>query len=138
MAKTPTSIPQKTKFWSKYKRFKISYLEFFFGNFISDIQIFNILPYVPVDINSFHSFQVFIPCFLVESLKANKKYYLFHTSLILQTSTHLTLKIIAPKTQPKTFLTLPPLYKFSSNHVSVCCQKNICTAPFPDTQELHS
>ena len=30
------------------------------------------------------------------------------------------------------------LYKFSSKHVSVWCQKNICTAPFPDTQKLYS
>ena len=31
------------------------------------------------------------------------------------------------------------LYKFSRKHVSVWCQKkNICTAPFLDTQELNS
>ena len=29
-------------------------------------------------------------------------------------------------------------YKFFSKHVSVWCQKNICAAPFLDTQELHS
>ena len=30
-------------------------------------------------------------------------------------------------------------YKFFSKHVSVWCQKkNICTAPFLDTQKLHS
>ena len=30
------------------------------------------------------------------------------------------------------------LKNFSSKHVSVWCQKNICTAPFLDAQELHS
>ena len=30
------------------------------------------------------------------------------------------------------------LYKFFRKHVSVWWQKNICTAPFLDTQELHS
>ena len=43
---------QITKFGPKYKRLKISYLEFFcfFENIISSIQLLYIRPYVPLDI----------------------------------------------------------------------------------------
>ena len=41
---------QKTKFGPKYKRFKISSLNSFFENFISDIQLFYIYSDEPLDI----------------------------------------------------------------------------------------
>ena len=75
---------------------------FFFENIFSDIQLSYIRPHVPVDIIwvclfLFHDF-------VAESLKANKnwrKSFAQKTSLILQTSIHLTLKIISSRNTAK-------------------------------------
>ena len=48
--KKPLELPPKTKFGSKYKWFKIPYLEFFFENIISDMQRFYIRPHIPLNI----------------------------------------------------------------------------------------
>ena len=53
-------LNQKTKFGPKYKCFKTSYLDFFFENIFSDIQLFYIRPHVPVDIiRVFFNFRFF-------------------------------------------------------------------------------
>ena len=53
---------------------------------------------------------------------------------MLQTSTYLVLKIYAPATQPKPFLTLQ-IFQLTS---SWCQKKNIGTTQFLGAQELHS
>ena len=96
-----------------------------------------LFPQIPMDIINF-----FIPVFAAENLKANKNQrkrslilqYSFaqKTSLILQTLTLLTLIIIC-------FLnTAKKIYQFTNfpaNMVLFGVRKNICTGPFPDTQE---
>ena len=57
------------------------------------------------------------------------------SSLILQTSTHLTLKIIRYCNTAKS---LSHFTDFSANIFLFGVGKNICTAPFFDAQELHS
>ena len=88
---------------------------------------YNFVPHVPVD-----NIRVFIfPDFVAENLKANKNHrkrslILQHSFaqkflLILRISSLLKLKIMLPKHSQKSF----SVYKFSSKHVSVCCQKKI-------------
>ena len=88
---------------------------------------YNFIPHVPVN-----NTRVFIfPDFVAENLKANKNHrkrslILQHSFaqkflLILRISTLLKLKIMLPKHSQKSF----SVYKFSSKHVSVCCQKKI-------------
>ena len=88
--------------------------------------------------------------FLAESLKANKtklakkithftiKFHSKNHIHLIHHSTNLVsfniVKNILPQHSQKTYL----LYKFSRTHVSGWFQKNICTAPFLKTQELHS
>ena len=103
---------------------------------------YNVSPHVPMDI-----IRVFyIPDFVAENLKANKN--LWKRSFILQLQFHFkkplsfcesqllwNWKQYAPKTQPKNFL----IFKiFQKKMLLFGVRKNICTAPFPDAQELLS
>ena len=86
-----------------------------------------------------------IPDFVAESIKANKNLrkrslilqYSFSQkiSLILQTSTHLTLKIICTRNAAKN---LPHFTNVSASMFLFGARRIICTAPFLDVQELHS
>ena len=87
----------------------------------------------------------FIPEFVAENLKANKNQrkrslilqYSFaqKTSLILRISTLLKLKIICSQNTAKK---LSQFTNFPANMFLFGVRKNICTAPFPDAQELLS
>ena len=111
--KRPKAVPKKKKFGPKYKLFKnlIFGFFFFFENIISDIKSFYNSPKVPQDIIRVSFFLILD--FPLESLKANKNQrkrshilqYSFaqKISLILQTSTHLTLKIICSRNAAKKF-----------------------------------
>ena len=102
-------------------------------------RVYNLSPHVPVDfIRVF-----FIPEFVAENLKANKnqpkrslilKYsFAQKTSLILRISTLLKLKITCSQNtakKPSQFTNFPAsMFLFG-------VRKSICTAPFPDAQEL--
>ena len=98
----------------------------------------------------FHTFQwtssvFFILEFVAENLKANKNQrkrslilqYSFaqKASLILRISTLLKLKIICSQNTVKK---LSQFTNFSAKMFLFGVRKNICTAPFPDAQELLS
>ena len=99
-----------------------------------------LFPQIPMDIINF-----FIPVFAAENLKANKNQrkrslilqYSFaqKTSLILRISTLLKLKIICSQNTAKK---LSQFTNFPANMFLFGVRKNICTAPFPDAQELLS
>ena len=76
---------------------------------------------------------------LVESLKVNKTSKKRKRSLILQYSfdqiIHLTLKIICSRNTAKN---LSEFENFPANIFLFSVRKSICTAPFLDSQELHS
>ena len=101
--------------------------------------------YLPRLSSGHHQSFFLISYFLAESLKANKNQqkrphilqYSFSkkTSLILQTSTHLTLKIICSLNKTKN---LSDFTNFPANIFLIGVRKNICTAPFLDAEELHS
>ena len=125
--KRPKAVPQKTKLGPKYKWFKISYLQFFFWKYFfrPTRSIF------------------FIPEFVAENLKANKnqpkrsliwKYsFAQRTALILRISTLLKLKITCSQNTAKT----PSQFtNFPASMFLFGVRKSICTAPFPDAQEL--
>ena len=102
---------------------------------------YNFSPHVPVDIIRVF----FIPEFIAENLKANKnqpkrslilKYsFAQKTSLILQISTLLKLKITCSQNTAKK---LSQFTNFPANMFLFGVRKIICTAPFPDAQELLS
>ena len=87
----------------------------------------------------------FIPEFVAENLKANKNQrkrslilqYSFaqKTSLILRILTLLKLKIIFSQNTAKR---ISQFTNFPTNMFLFPARKNICTAPFPDAQELLS
>ena len=100
---------------------------------------YNLSPHVPVDIIRV----LFIPKFVAENLKANKnqpkrslilKYsFAQKTSLILRISTLLKLKITCSQNTAKT----PSQFtNFPASMFLFGVRKSICTAPFPDAQEL--
>ena len=99
-----------------------------------------LFPQIPMDIINF-----FIPVFAAENLKANKNQrkrslilqYCFaqKTSLILRISTLLKLKIICSQNTAKK---LSQFTNFPANMFLFGVRKNICTAPFPEAQELLS
>ena len=99
-----------------------------------------LFPQIPMDIINF-----FIPVFAAENLKANKNQrkrslilqYSFaqKTSLILRISTLLKLKIICSQNTAKK---LSQFTNFPANMFLFGVRKNICTAPFPEAQELLS
>ena len=101
--------------------------------------------YLPRLSSGHHQSFLLISYFLAESLKANKNQqkrphilqYSFSqkTSFILQTLTHLTLKIICSLNTAKS---LSDFTNFQANIFLFGVRKNICTAPFLDAQELHS
>ena len=102
---------------------------------------YNFSPHVPVDIIRVF----FIPEFVAENLKANKNQpkrslilqYSFaqKTSLILRISTLLKLKITCSQNTAKK---LSQFTNFPANMFLFGVRKIICTAPFPDAQELLS
>ena len=110
------------------------FLKIFFG-------AYNFIPHVPVNITRVF----FIPELEAENLKANKNQpkrslilqYSFaqKTSLILRISTLLKLKIICSQNTAKK---LSQFTNFPANMFLFGVRKNICTAPFPDAQELLS
>ena len=130
------------KFGPKYKWFKISYLEFFFLKYYFG-HTFLCLPRRSSEYYQ-RLFFFLIWDFPGESLKANKnskKITHFIIQFRSKNLTHFTNlnsldteNNMLPQHGQKPFW----LYKFPSKHVSVWCQKNICTAPFPDTQKLYS
>ena len=132
--KDPKVVPQKTNLDQNINDSKSHIWNSFIENIISDTTTF----LCSSTCSSGHHHSIFW------DLKANKNYrdrslilqygFAQNASFILRTSTHLTLKIICFRNLPKTFITV----QFFSKHVSVCCQKNICAAPFLDTQELQS
>ena len=112
--------------------FVILFLKIFF-------RVYNPSSHVPVDIIRVF----FIPEFVAENFKANKnqpkislilKYsFAQKTSLILQTSTLLKLKITCSQNAAKT----PSQFtNFPASMFLFGVRKSICTAPFPDAQEL--
>ena len=101
----------------------------------------NFIPHVPVDI-----IRVFIiPEFVVENLKVNKNQRKKITHFIMQfcsrNLTHFTnlnsfeMKIICLQNTAKKH---PQFTNFPANMFLFGVTKNICPAPFPDTQELLS
>ena len=114
--------------------FVILFLEILF-------RAYNFIPQVLVDI-----IRVFIiPEFVAQNLKSNKhqwkrslvlQYSLAQkTSLILRISTLFKLKIICFQNTAKK---LSQLTNFPANMFLFGARKNICTAPFPDAEELLS
>ena len=72
--------------------------------------------------------------------KSSKKDYSFYDTVLLKNLTHFTnlnlfniVKIMLPQHSQK-----PDFTHFPANMLLVGVRKNICTAPFLDTQELHS
>ena len=114
--------------------FVILFLKIFFG-------AYNFSPHVPVNITRVF----FIPELEAENLKANKNQpkrslilqYSFaqKTSLILRISTFLKLKITCSQNTAKNF---SEFTHFPTNIFLLGVKKIICTAPFPDAQELLS
>ena len=114
--------------------FVILFMKIFF-------RAYNFSPHVPVDIIRVF----FIPEFVAENLKANKNQpkrslilqYSFaqKTSLILRISTLLKLKITCSQNTAKKF---SQFTNFPANMFLFGVRKIICTAPFPDAQELLS
>ena len=95
----------------------------FFENTTSGIKHFYISPDVPID-----NTRAFFLNFRFSSRKSQSQqklakkithFTMQFRSTILQTSTHLTLKMISSRNSQKSFW----LCKFSSRHVSVWCQK---------------
>ena len=134
--KRPKAVPQKTKLGPNINNSKShiynSFLKIFF-------RAYNNSPNAPVDIIRVF----FIPEFVAENLKANKnqpkrslilKYsFAQKTSLILQISTLLKLKITCSQNTAKT----PSQFtNFPASMFLFGVRKSICTAPFPDAQEL--
>ena len=113
--------------------FVIPFLKIFF-------RAYSVSPDVPVDIISF-----FIPEFIAGNLKANKNQperslilqYSFaqKASLILQISTLLKQEITCSQNTAKK---LSQFTNFPTNMFLFGITKIICTAPFPDAQELLS
>ena len=103
--------------------------------------VYSFSPHVPVDIIR----NFFIPEFVAENLKAYKnqrkillilQYSLaLKTTLILRISTLLKLK---KKYSQNTAKKLSQFTNFPVNMFLFRVRKNICTAPFPDVQELLS
>ena len=114
--------------------FVILFLKIFFW-------VYNFSPHVPAAIIRVF----FIPEFIAENIKANKNQpkrslilqYSFaqKASLILRISTLLKLKIICSQNTVKK---LSQFTNFSAKMFLFGVRKNICTAPFPDAQELLS
>ena len=104
-------------------------------------RVYNLSPHVSMDVIRV----LFIPEFVAENLKANKnqpkrslilKYsFAQKTSLILQISTLLKLKITCSQNTAKT----PSQFtNFPASMFLFGVRKSICTAPFPDAQEVLS
>ena len=121
-------------------------MKIFFWKYYFKHATFLYLPRLSSGLSSGHHQSFFvISYFLAESLKANKNQqkrphtlqYSFSkkTSLILQTSTHLTLKIICSLNKTKN---LSDFTNFPANIFLIGVRKNICTAPFLDAEEPHS
>ena len=138
--KNPKAILTKTKFGPKYKWFKyliigILFLKILFRaneGFIF-VQTFQWIPF-----EFFFNFRFSSKKSQSQQKLAKKithftvlikKLYSFYKP---QVTWHW--KWYAPSTQPKAFLTL----QIFSKHIFVWNQKNICTVPFLDAQELHS
>ena len=69
--------------------------------------------------------------------KLEKKSHILQYSFAKKTTLKLNSLDIENNMLPKHRLKPFWLYKFSSKNVSVWCQKNICTTPFLNAQELH-
>ena len=104
-------------------------------------RVYNLSPHVSMDVIRV----LFIPEFVAENLKANKnqpkrslilKYsFAQKTSLILRISTLLKLKITCSQNTAKT----PSQFtNFPASMFLFGVRKSICTAPFPDAQEVLS
>ena len=129
------AVLQKTKFGPKYRLFKISIWVLFLKILFRAYNFFF----------GHHQGSFLISDFLAESLKTNKNQrkrslilqhsFTQNTSLILRISTHLTLKIICSRNASKN---LSHFTSFPANMFLFGVRKSICTAPFLDTQELHS
>ena len=102
-------------------------------------RVYNLSPHVSMDVIRV----LFIPEFVAENLKANKnqpkrslilKYsFAQKTSLILRISTLLKLKITCSQNTAKT----PSQFtNFPASMFLFGVRKSICTAPFPDAQEV--
>ena len=112
-----------------------------FKIFFLAYNFFYIHPHVPVDIiKVFFDFR-----FSRRKSQSQQKLLIIITyfaiqvhsniSLILRALTHLTLKIVCSQNTAKN---LSHFTNFSGNMFLLGDRKNICTAPFLDTQELHS
>ena len=134
--KTPQAAPQKRNLDQNINDPK-SHICNFFKRIL--FRAYNFIRPVPVDIIRF------IPEFIAENLKPNKNQrkrspmlqcvFAQKTSLILRISTLLKLKIICSQNtakKPSHFTNFPAdMFLFG-------VRKNICTASFPDAQELLS
>ena len=110
----------------------------FFGNIFSGVQLQSTR-------SSGHHQSFFIPEFIAENPKANKNQpkrslilqygFAQKTSLILRMSTLLKLEITCSQNTTKQ---LSQLTNFPANMFQFGVRKIICTAPFPDAQELLS
>ena len=162
---TKNALTQSPKQLNLHQNIKnLIFIILFFGNIISSIKSFYIYPDVPMNIprrssghhqtfqwispdvpvditrrsTGYHQSFFLISDFLAECLKANKNYK--KRSHILQCLTHsknLNLLDIENNMLPQHSQKPFWLYK-SVNTLLSGVRKNICTAPFLDTPELHS
>ena len=125
--KRPRTVPPKKRSLDQNKNDSKSYI---WNSFFENIHLH---PHVSVDIIKLF----LVSDFLAESLKDRSFYNtvsLKNTSLILRTSTHLTLKVLCSR---NTANNLSHFTNVRANLFLVGVRKNICTARFLDTQELH-
>ena len=123
--------------WSKYKWFKMSYLEFFFWKYYFRHTTF----WYSFTCSSRH-FQSFFLNFRFPSRKSHSQQILakkithftiqFCSKNILWTSTNLTMEIICSRSTTKS---LVHFTNFPAKIFSFGVRKNICTTPFLDFEE---
>ena len=119
--------------------------DYFIENIISDIQLFYINPHAPADIFKVCFFFDFIFSRRKSQTQSQQKLLIKITYFAIQvcskhlthlrTSIHLTLKIICFRNTAKN---LSPFTNFSGNMLLFGVRRNICTASFLGSQELHS
>ena len=135
--KRPKAVPQETKFGPKYRWLNLFVIPFLKILFLA----YKFSPHVPMDIIRVFLFQILLQK-ISEPIKTSEKDHSFYntvsfkkTSLILRFSTPLKLKIICSQNTAKK---ISQCTNFPAKTFLFGVRKNICTAPFPDAQELLS
>ena len=143
--KHPKSVPQKQNLDQNIDDSKSHIWDYFIENIISDIKLFYINPHAPADIIKVFFFFDFRFSRRKSQTQSQQKLLIKITYFAIQVySKHLThftnlnsLHIdnnMLPKHCQKSFF----LYKLTGNMFLFGVRKNICTASFLGTQELHS